>query len=189
MTGKTHRIIGLVAGLGYFLVSTESIYQPATLGVVVVASYLGSLLPDADDAGADIWSTLPFGHTIGKIGDPVLKHRSISHSLIGLLAYTYLIYLLLLSFPSYWNVDVWSVVIASGVAFASHLLADTFTVQGIPLLWPWKYKLGIPPKPFQGLRIQTGKWFENLVLLPAVNIILIVIVVFYWSKIEKLIYR
>ena len=55
MTVKTHRLIGLVAGGGYFLATASSNYQPATLGAVIVASYLGSLIPDADDAGADIF--------------------------------------------------------------------------------------------------------------------------------------
>jgi inner membrane protein len=189
MTGKTHRIIGLTAGLGYFLAASPSAYQPATLGAVIVAAYLGSLMPDADDAGADIWHTIPFGHSVGKISDPFLKHRNISHSIVGLAIYTYIVYILVTSFPGYWGIDGQAIVVASAIAYASHLLADSFTVEGIPVFWPWKRMFGIPPKPLEGIRIQTGKWFENLVVFPAINIILIVMVISDWAKIKSLIFR
>jgi len=189
MTGKTHRIIGLTVGVGYFLASSAAIYQPATLGAVIVASYLGSLMPDADDAGADIWHTIPLGHSVGKISDPLLKHRNISHSIVGIGIYAYLIYLLLKSFPSYWSIEIEPVVIASSIAYGSHLLADSLTVEGIPVFWPWKRMFGIPPQPFDGIRIQTGKWFENLVIFPAINVILIIIIASLWDKIKSIIYR
>ena len=170
MTGKTHRIIGLVAGGGYFLATSSVTYQPATLGAVIIASYSGSLIPDADDAGADIWHTLPFGHAVGKITDPFLKHRNISHSLVGIVIYTIILMAILRLMPTYWGISITPVIAASTIAYASHLLADSFTVEGIPFIWPWSRMLGIPPKPFDGIRIQTGKWFENLVIFPAVNI-------------------
>jgi len=189
MTGKTHRIIGLVAAGGYFLASSSATYQPATLGAVIVASYLGSLIPDADDAGADIWHTLPFGHSVGKITDPLLKHRNISHSLIGIVLYSAVVYMILKIMPQYWGISTVSVLISSTIAYSSHLLADAFTVEGVPILWPWQRKFGIPPKPFDGIRIETGKWFENLVIFPAANLVLIIFVVSYWNKIKSLILK
>lgn len=189
MTGKTHRIIGLVAGGGYFLAIAKPEYQPATLGAVIVAAYLGSLMPDADNAGADIWHTLPFGHTVGKITDPFLKHRNISHSLAGIVIYTIIMLVILRLMPFYWGISIIPVLTSSVVAYASHLLADAFTVEGIPFLWPWDRMLGIPPKPFDGIRIQTGEWFENLVIFPAINIALIIFIVSYWQKIKTLILK
>lgn len=189
MTGKTHRIIGLVAGGGYFLATADPAYQPATLAAVIIASYLGSLMPDADNSGADIWHTLPFGHTVGRMADPLLKHRNISHSLAGIAIFAFILFMILRLMPSYWGIPTVPVLIASSIAYASHLLADAFTVEGIPLLWPWKRMLGIPPKPFEGVRIQTGKWFENLVIFPAINIILIVVVVSCWQKLKIMILK
>lgn len=182
-------MIGLVAGGGYFLVASQPIYQPATLGAVIVASYLGSLIPDADDAGADIWHTLPFGHTVGKISDPFLKHRNVSHSLIGIVIYNIILLTILKSMPAYWGISIAPVLISSTIAYASHLFADAFTVEGIPFLWPWGRMLGIPPRPFDGIRVATGKWFENLVIFPAVNIMLIIFIVSYWQKIKSLILK
>jgi len=189
MTGKTHRIIGLVAGGSYFLSAVKPEYQPATLGAVIIASYLGSLMPDADDAGADIWSTLPFGHTVGKISDPILKHRNLSHSFMGLAIFGCLVYLILQSFPGYWNIAIMPVLIASVVAYTSHLLSDSFTIQGIPIFWPWKRNFGIPPKPLDGIRVETGKWFENLLLFPLLNIILFIIIWTNWETIRSYIYK
>jgi membrane-bound metal-dependent hydrolase YbcI (DUF457 family) len=189
MTGKTHRIIGIIAGGGYFLATSDSVYQPATLAAVIIASYLGSLIPDADNASADIWNTLPLGHTVGKITDPFLKHRNVSHSLIGIFIYTIIVYILLKLMPEYWGISIFPVLISSSVAYASHLLSDAFTIEGIPFLWPWRRMLGIPPKPFDGIRIETGAWFENLIIFPIVDISLIIIIISYWEKIKSLILK
>ena len=189
MTGKTHRVIGITAGLTYYFATTPAEYQPPTLGAVIVVSYLGSLIPDVDDAGADIWHTLPLGHTVGKITDPILKHRNISHSLVGLVIYTIIVYMLLRLMPDYWGISIWPVLISSSVTYASHLLADAFTVEGIPIFWPWKRNFGLPPKPFDGIRIETGEWFENLVIFPVINIILIILIVLDWQKIKSLIFK
>jgi len=189
MTGKTHRLVGITAGLSYYFAATTPQYQPATFGTVIAGSYLGSLAPDIDDAGADIWHTVPLGHTVGKIADPILKHRNISHSLVGLALYTIIVYAILAALPSYWGIATWPVLISSAVAYASHLLADAFTVEGIPVLWPWKRNFGLPPKPFDGIRIETGHWFENLVIFPAVNIILIVIIMINWDNIKRVLLK
>ena len=189
MTGKTHRLIGLIAGGGYFLATVKPEYQPATLFAVIFMSYIGSLIPDADNAGADIWHTIPAGHTVGKLTDPILKHRNISHSLIGLIVYAGMLYLLLQSMPKYWNISIYPVLISSSIAYASHLFADAFTVQGIPIFWPWRRNFGIPPRPFQGVRIETGQWFENLLLFPLLNIILLVVIWSNWENIRLLIFK
>lgn len=189
MTGKTHRVIGIIAGSGYFLSSVSADYQPATLGAIIIASYLGSLIPDADNASADIWDTLPLGHTVGKITDPFIGHRGFSHSLIGIVAYSIIVYLILKSAPVYWGISTTPVLISSILAYSSHLFVDMFTVEGIPLFWPWRQKFGIPPKPFDGIRIETGKWFENIVIFSLVDIILIILIYSNWSTIKSLIYK
>lgn len=189
MTGKTHRIIGLIAGGSYFLATAKPEYQPATLGAVIVASYLGSLIPDADDASADIWHSIPAGHVVGKITDPVLKHRNLSHSIFGIAIYSLVLFLVLKSFPPYWDIAIYPVLISSSIAYTSHLFADSFTVQGIPILWPLRRNFGIPPKPFHGVRIETGKWFESLLLFPLLNIILFAIIWVNWENIRSLIFK
>lgn len=189
MTGKTHRIIGITAGLGYFLVTTPSVYQPATLGAVIIASYIGSLIADADDASADIWDSVPMGHTVGKFTDPLLGHRNVSHSIVGVALYAVALYAISQIIPPYWGIDSTIVIVSSIIAYCSHLIADSFTVEGIPLFWPYKYKIGIPPKPLQGIRIQTGEWFENLIVFTIANLALIALIIANWQKIQSIILK
>lgn len=189
MTGKTHRILGIAAGVGYYLAMVKPEYNPATFGMVVASSYIGALLPDIDQPAAEIWHTLPFGKSVGKVVHEFLDHRNFSHSLLGFAAFGFLIFLLLGQFPSYWGIDTNMVFLIFIIAYGSHLLADMFTVEGIPLFFPFGRFMGLPPEPFEGARIVTGKWFENLVLFPLFNIILILLIVFYWGKILSILFK
>lgn len=189
MTGKTHRVIGLASVTTYFLSSSNLEYSPATFGVVLVGAYFASLIPDLDRSTADFWENLPLGRTVGKVVDPLIKHRNISHSILGLAGFAILIFFLLKSFPTYWGVNanlaLWSIIIS----YCSHLLADMFTVDGIPLFYPLKKPFGIPPKPFDGIRILTGQWFENLILFPAVDIYFALLIYIKWSTINLILFK
>lgn len=182
-------MLGMTAGLGYFLSTTQVEYNPSTFGAVVVTSYIGALLPDIDQPAAEIWHTLPFGHSIGKVVNKFLEHRNFSHSLLGFGLFALIIHLLLDSFPSYWAIDTNLVFLIFIISYGSHLLADMFTVEGIPLFFPYEKFMGLPPRPFEGVRIVTGKWFENLVLFPIVNITLIVFIISFWAKIHKILFK
>jgi len=189
MTGKTHQIVGITAGLGFYLTQVEPTYSPATLAAVLVGSHLAALLPDLDNSAADFWHSLPFGHAAGKIVDPLIKHRNFTHSIFGLgLAGIGLNYLFTF-FPAYWGINANVVFIAMLVSYASHLFSDMFTVEGIPLLWPYKRMFGVPPKPFHSFRVMTGKWFENLVIFPLVNVSLIVLIISQWQTIKTILFK
>lgn len=189
MTGKTHRIAGIVAGTGYFLSATSIGYQPATFAAVLIVAYFGSLIPDIDQPQADIWDSLPFGHTVGKVTDPFLKHRNISHSIFGFIIFATILYYILKLFPNYWAVNTNIVFVSGLISFASHLFLDMITNEGIPLLYPWKKMFGIPPKPFQGFRIAGGQWFENLVIFPVLNIVLIIVLIANWNHIKNILFK
>ena len=190
MTGKTHQIIGITLGLGAYLTMSQPQYGPATLGAVLAFSSIGALLPDLDKASAEFWHSFPIvGHAAGKIVDPFISHRNITHSIIGTVLAGTGFYFLLKYFPSYWGIDTHLVLISSIIAYTSHLLADSFTVEGIPLLWPIKWMAGIPPKPFDGIRIVTGKWFENLIIFPIANIALIYLIISNWSTIRLILFK
>lgn len=164
-------------------------YAPATLGAVAFLSYFGALLPDIDQPAAELWNKLPFGHTLGQITDPFLKHRNITHSILGFVGVSVLVHFFLLLMPTYWGIDPSFALLAFMFGYLSHLLADMITVEGIPLLLPYKKMFGLPPKPFEGVRIETGKWFENLVIFPAINLALIVMLWTDWSKIKQLLLK
>ena len=176
MTAKTHQILGITAGLTYFVASTTPAYNPTTFGAVLVFSYLAALLPDIDQENGKLWHILPLGRTLGKIADPFLEHRNLTHSLLGVGLVGVGFYYLFRIFPPYWQINTEVLFIGSIIAYLSHLLADMFTNLGIPLFFPWQRFFGLPPKPFDGARMATGKWFENLVIFPIVALYLFIFV-------------
>lgn len=189
MTGKTHQSISLLAVTAYFISSVKAEFAPATFGAILVGSYIGSLLPDIDQPAGKLWQDLPFGRTLGKLSDPFLEHRNITHSISGFVLVGIGAYYLLRSFPDYWGIDNLLVFICFMIAYASHLISDMFTEEGIPIFFPYHRTFGIPPRPFQKVRIKTGKWFENLVVLPATSLATLILVISYWEKIRIMLFK
>ena len=191
MTGKSHQTIGQLCGLSSYLYLVQPHYGPATLSMVAVVSSIGALFPDIDTPTAKIWSYIPFG--AGQIGgqlvNPFLQHRNLTHSLLGYGLVTALFWRLLEHLPTYWGIHSNQVFLAGTLAYGSHLLADSVTVQGIPLLFPYQKMFGIPPYPFQGFRIETGRWFENLIVYPAVNLALVAMLVDRWTVVRQILFQ
>lgn len=189
MTGKTHQILGLTTGIITYLSIASPVYNPATPFSVLFACHLSALLPDLDRPTAKIWQSFPMGHNLGHIIDPLFKHRNVSHSILGFVVFGFLLKIILNQFPSYWGTNIDLIWLSAQVAYASHLIADMFTVDGIPLLFPLKKSFGIPPKPLEGIRIETGKWFENLIIFPLLNLILFGIIWLKWETIKSIILK
>lgn len=189
MTGKTHQSIGLTTGLFVFLTIAPARYNPATLAAVLVLSHIAALLPDIDQPASTLWRKLPFGRVAGEITDPLLEHRNLTHSILGLALVTWGLKALYATFPVYWGIDAHLLLISTISAYASHLIADMFTVEGIPLLFPLKHSFGIPPKPFEGIRIQTGEWFENLIIFPIFNLLFWLVLYYKWPLVKLLIFK
>ena len=136
MTGKTHQIVGICAGFTYYITQTNSSYNPATLGAVVIGSHFATLLPDIDTAAGKFWQSIPYGKYFGRVIDPFLEHRNLTHSILGIgIVFYGLRYLLDIS-PDYWGWDKPLLLTVWMIAFISHLLIDMITVQGIPLFFP-----------------------------------------------------
>jgi inner membrane protein len=190
MLARTHQAIGITSGLGYYFIVSNPVYGPATFAAVVISSSIGSLLPDLDQPTGKIWDAIPYiGHAVGKASAPFFKHRSLLHSFVGLIVFGWLVSKLLSYFPSYWGINTHIVSIAFIISYASHLISDMFTVEGIPLFFPYNKMIGLPPKPFDGARIMTGKWFENIVIFPIINIILLVIILTHLEQIKLILFK
>lgn len=79
-------------------------------------------------------------------------HRGVTHSLLAL---GLLIALGELPFfPWHWL----HLGLLIGWGYASHLVADALTKQGVPFLWPLDRHFGFPPSRL--LRLTTGQWTE-----------------------------
>ncbi len=185
MTDKTHQLIGLTAAsASVLLLHPDSIITwPLVIGVVT-GSILGSVAPDIDQPTAHIWAEIPlFGRLFGKVASLALGgHRNLSHSLLGVVLFSGLAWWLTRPIPVGAWIDAPIALQSFVIGFTAHLVADAVTVMGVPLLWPYGGCMGFPPRPFQGIRIVTGKWFENLVIFPGVTVLLITLL---WSHIHQ----
>jgi len=172
MTSRTHDAFAFAS-----LVTVAAFYPPvslnlATLAVSIIGADIGALIPDMDGAGNRLWDLLPAGHSVGKILRRVFyKHRTLTHSLIGVYGIYKLLEWVLVKLLNPAFLDERIVLASIMIGYLSHLLADSLTEEGVPLLFPINISFGIPP--IRRFRIKTGKWFENIVVYPVVWIYLI----------------
>ena len=169
MTGRTHDLAAFTGLVIAF------VYAPAipamsleTVVIALGANFIGGLFPDIDQPTSDFWDNFRLGPFVAKIIVPALGgHRHISHSFFGLV-----IIGLGSSFLLDWilpfillNINAEVVWISFMIGVVSHIVTDLTTKAGVPLLWPFDWKFGIPP--MKSLRIVTGKFVEKWVIFPA----------------------
>jgi inner membrane protein len=136
---------------------------------VLVAALAGSLLPDIDsDESATRQATgtsRKRGGCIGFVVTLALKvfggHRALTHTLLAWLLVSVWV-------GTYFHGNM--IGAAFIVAYLSHLVADAFTVQGVPLLWPlWRGRIRFLPKL---VAIRTGGWIETVAVIFAAAMVL-----------------
>lgn len=186
MTARTHDAFAFAS-----LVTVAAFYPPESLNLLtlfaaIVGNNVGALIPDMDSAGNRLWDLLPAGNYLGRIFKRIFyKHRTLSHSFLGLfLIYKALSFLL----PNFLNptfIDPNVVLLAIMVGYVSHLLADSLTKEGLPLLFPIRINFGIPP--IASLRITTGKWVERYLIFPGVWIYLILFIYYNQGRLVAVI--
>jgi inner membrane protein len=166
MTARTHDLAAITAlGLVVLARPIESVTL-STLCIALLANQIGGIVPDIDQPTAPFWRNLPVGRLFGKVFDTLIGgHRFISHSLLGVVLFSFLANVLLHFLqPIMPHTDVQLVWYAFVIGLVSHLIMDTLTKEGVPWLLPIPVKFGIPP--LKRLRVTTGKWEEHFVILP-----------------------
>lgn len=180
MTYKTHLSAGVLFSSVYFLHISNAQFSPVVL-ILLIPTLIGAAAPDLDTPSGELWDKIPAGIIISRIVNPVFigGHRHLSHSFLGMGLFVSLFSLFIKIVDSHFGLILNSefLIIAFVLGYASHLFADMFTESGVPLLFPLGYHFGIPP--IKKARIKTGKWFENLVIYPAVNITILILVYRY----------
>lgn len=165
MTGRTHDAIAFAS-----LITVANYYPPTnlnflTLVACLIGTTIGALSPDLDQATNRLWHFLPGGNFTGRLLQPLfLGHRNLSHSLVGVYLYHKVLLWLL---PHILNGNFVNTYLIYGsiiIGYISHLIADSVTEEGLPLFFPFKFKVGFPP--VASWRIKTDHWFEHLVVLP-----------------------
>jgi len=144
MTAPNHVIGGFtITGIVSSIIGINILEQAELIPIIIFAS----LLPDIDHPKS----------IIGRIFKPISKlinrkygHRTITHSLIVLVALVALIS----GFQSVYFPDI-PVATVFGLAYGGHLILDMVTVQGCPLFYPfYKNPCVIPGNPH--MRLRTG---------------------------------
>lgn len=172
MTAPSHLCFGLLNGLVLASFTTVIGEQPfgwtTETALNVAALFLGALAPDLDSPHSLLSRLFPPARLIHRRWG----HRTLLHSLLGLLLATTGLYLigqvlgLLLPQPT-----GASVLLFFATGFASHLIADCLTVRGIPLLFPLRVSFAYPS--VERYRLRTGERkhelaFSGLSLIAAV---------------------
>lgn len=179
MIARTHDV-GAVALLLTTAVWLELGPLPtATIIACLIANQIGALLPDIDQASNQLWELLPANKFFSKFLHKFFgSHRTLSHSILGVIIIykvsEWLIFKLIN--PSFVNPGLvfWALIIG----YVSHLLLDLMTEEGLPLLFPIKWKFGIPP--IKKLRIKSGKWVEKFIIFPLILVYIVWFVAKNW---------
>jgi membrane-bound metal-dependent hydrolase YbcI (DUF457 family) len=173
MTARTHDLAAITALAVVVLAYNPGHLTLSTVLVGLLANQLGGIAPDIDQPTAPFWRNLPEGHFVGRFFGKLLGgHRFISHSLLGFALFAWLCNLLLhFLHPIMPHVDITLVWYAFHVGYASHLVMDSFTKEGVPWFLPIPFKIGFPP--VRKFRVTTGKGVEALVVFPALLVIVI----------------
>lgn len=165
MTGRTHDLAAFTMLNMAFVVTAPLEMSAVTLIGAVGANMIGGLLPDIDEAAADIWDKIRWGHIIGKMIKPLIGgHRMISHSILGMVIIGYVLKLLLTALESTILVDMDIIWWSTMIGYFSHLVIDSFTTEGVPWLLPVPFRFGFPP--FRFSRMKTGGFLEKGVVFP-----------------------
>ncbi len=155
MMGRTHILLGISTLWAFTLV--PGALTSETLLPLASAATLGALLPDLDAAQSTLKSWKVAGtRPLWLLADIIhynLGHRGVLHSLIGLAT----VALFALFLAAWWGSAI-SVALVAG--YASHLLGDSCTKRGIPLLYPRPGRFHLLPLR---LRLTTGSVAEEVV--------------------------
>ena len=165
MTGRTH---DLAAFTGLTLVFLAFPLQEMTIATAITAfgaNFIGGLFPDIDQPTSDLWDNFRGGKFAGRFFTKMLGgHRHISHSLIGVALISFIIEKFLFFINPIFLVDMKIVWASFMIGVVTHLMTDSITKDGIPLLWPLKWRIGVPPLKI--LRIRSGHFAENVIIFP-----------------------
>ena len=156
MMGRTHALIGITA---LWLLELPGAISQETMVPLILFSVIGALAPDLDAsesllkrfAVAGITPLAPLSQALHQS----LGHRGLLHSLAGLALFS-----VLCALPvTYWL--GWPYGDALVLGYASHILADSATKSGVPLLYPRRRRYHLLPR---GWRLTTGSLAEEILL-------------------------
>lgn len=178
MTGRTHDLAAFTSLMTVVAISRPLSVSLSTLLLSLLANQIGGIIPDVDQPTAPFWRNLPIGNIFGKVfGKLSGGHRFITHSILGVVLFSFAVRTLLTFLsPLLGNTNTGYVWWAFLIGMISHLIMDSFTKEGVPLMLPIPWHFGIPP--LKALRMVTGKKFEKLIVFPGLLVLCAVLFVY-----------
>lgn len=166
MIWGTHLMAGFnalwLAELSYLAGNIPLAAQPE-IGLLAAAAAIGALLPDLDASESKIKHLKVGGIKPMLMPSQIIHrrwgHRSLLHSLLGLVSVAVLGIAFLLITGTGLG---WQLLPALLLGYASHLLADACTKTGIPLLYPRRQRFHLIPAKW---RISTGSQAEDVLFV------------------------
>lgn len=126
MMAGSHVVTGITAWAAVCL----AIGQPPSAAGFALAA-LGALAPDIDHPRSWIGRRLsPISILLAK----VVGHRGVTHSLLAIVAGMAALR---------WYGLGWTVA-PMVIGYLSHLAGDACTPSGVPLFWPWRWRVSVP---------------------------------------------
>lgn len=170
MTGRTHDLAAFTLLHIVFVTIPTPTLTVSTAVAAMGGCFIGGLFPDIDQPTADLYRRFPAGNIFGRMIAPILgSHRLISHSFLGIAVVGYIMGWFLKKLGAIILVDMNVVWWTFMIGFVSHIAMDMFTRDGVPLLFPFSWKFGVPP--IARLRMKTGSIWEKGVVFPGLMIL------------------
>ncbi|WP_284155523.1 metal-dependent hydrolase [Sulfuricystis multivorans] len=149
----THVAFGAASAL--LTIKWLNVHESRTVLMFLAGGAIGSLLPDIDHPKSWLGRRIPF---ISIPLSNLVGHRGITHSMIALIV----VQSIVLAAIAYLRATqdrafAAPFLIAAGIGYASHLVADWMSNTGIPLLWPNRDRFAAP------ITLQTGSAAEYLI--------------------------
>ncbi|MEI4259966.1 MAG: metal-dependent hydrolase [Candidatus Dasytiphilus stammeri] len=138
MTAKGHAIFAIALAIFSKRAHLTPILTHGDWWHIISAAILTSLLPDIDHPRSLLGQHLKWLSASMRV---IFGHRGFTHSILALAAAVKIFNLTLLLSRVIIPDDVSQGMI---IGYISHLIADSLTPAGIPLLWPLRWKLRFP---------------------------------------------
>lgn len=157
MTGKAHRVGGMVAGIVTSTLLFSGPFEEKALIIsvpLIIMSVVGSLLPDLDHPSSTLGRKFKF---ISYPLSSVFGHRGFIHSPFFCLLIGLLMQFFYDKVPVEYQHIYLGMSLGVFVGYLSHLALDFLTVSGIPLLSP------ISKKKYRLMKLKSGR-HESIVM-------------------------
>jgi len=189
VTARTHDIAALTALGVVVILEPLRVMTLSTALTAILANQIGGIAPDIDQPTAPLWRNLPAGKFFGKTFDKTMGgHRFLTHSLIGVALFGFLVHLLLVFVqPLIPQINTGLVWWAFIIGMLSHLVMDSLTKEGVPWLLPWPIRFGFPP--VKAWRVTTGGSIETWLIFPGLILLDVWLVVSHYSHLLVLVHN